>query len=173
MIARIATMHTRRWRAASLLAGVACVAAWAAEPVGAQSARGASTNPRFGVWRLKSDAPPPASNLMTYEPFGATGMKVTVQAVNARGDTTRWWYTTNFDGKDMPVTGNAGTTHASVRVIDSRINEIINKRDGRITTRLTNVLSPDAQSIGVIYFREDSAGNTTAVTFATYVRERP
>ena len=127
-------------------------------------------NPRFGRWLLKSDASAPASNIMTYEPFGATGMKVTIQAVNARGDTTRWWYTTAFDGQDMPVTGNAGQSHASVRVVNESINEIVNKKDGRVTTRLTNVVSPDAQTIAVIYLRDDGAGRTVGVTFATYLR---
>ncbi len=131
-----------------------------------------STNPRFGRWLLKSEAAPPSSNIMTYEPFGAAGMKVTIQAVSARGDTTRWWYTTDFDGRDMPVTGNAGQSHAAVRVLNPAINEIVNKKDGRITTRLTNVLSPDGQTIAVIYLRDDGAGRTTGVTFATYERMR-
>jgi hypothetical protein len=133
-------------------------------------AEGQATNPRFGQWKLKSDAPAPQSNIMTYEPFGAAGMKVTVTSVNARGDTTRWWYTTDFDGKDMPVTGSSGTTHTSVRAVDNRVNEIVNKRDGRVTQVLTNVLSPDGNTIGVIYMRADSTGKTTGVTFATYER---
>jgi len=130
----------------------------------------AQTNPRFGRWLLKSDAPAPASNIMTYEPFGAGGMKVTIQSVNAKGDTTRWWYTTNFDGADMPVTGNAGQTHASVRPVSPLVNEIVNKKDGAVTQRLTNVLSPDHNTIAVIYMREDAQGRTTGVTFATYLR---
>jgi hypothetical protein len=129
-----------------------------------------AANPRFGQWKLKSEAPAPASNIMTYEAFGATGMKVTVRSVNARGEKSEWWYTTEFDGKDMPVTGSSGTTHTSVRKIDERINEIINKRDGRVTQVLTNVLSPDGNTIGVIYMRDDGAGNTTTVSFATYER---
>ncbi|MGV3707856.1 MAG: hypothetical protein ACO1Q7_03375 [Gemmatimonas sp.] len=129
-----------------------------------------SSNPRHGRWLLKSDAAAPTSNIMTYEPFGAKGMKVTVQAVNARGDTTRWWYTTEFDGKDMPVTGNAGTTHTSVRPLNEFVNEIVNKKDGRVTQRLTNVISPDGQAIGVVYMRDDGTGKTTGVTFATYER---
>src|SRR6478735_5102899 len=92
-----------------------------------------ANNPRFGKWKLKSDAPAPASNIMTYEPYGARGMKVTIDAVNARGEASRWWYVTEFDGKDMPVTGNASTSHAVVRQINDRINEIINKKDGKIT----------------------------------------
>jgi hypothetical protein len=129
-----------------------------------------NTNPRFGKWKLKSDAPPPASNIMTYEPFGEKGMKVTVEAVNAKGEKTQWWYTTEFDGKDMPVTGTSGSTHTSVRTINERINEIVNKRDGKVTQILTNVLSPDGNTIGIIYMRDDGTGKTANVTFATYER---
>jgi hypothetical protein len=109
-----------------------------------------ATNPRFGQWKLRSDAPAPSSNIMTYEAFGAAGMKVTVTSVNARGEKSEWWYTTEFDGRDMPVTGSSGTTHTSVRTINDRINEIVNKRDGRVTQLLTNVLSPDGNTIAVI-----------------------
>lgn len=160
---RISTMTS--CRRAGTAAGLLLLALAAATPASAQGA-----NPRFGRWLLESDAPAPASNIMTYEPFGAAGMRVTVQAVNARGDTTRWWYTTAFDGKDMPVTGNAGQSHAAVTAVDASINTIVNKRDGRVTTRLTNVLSPDGRTIAVIYMRDDGTGRTTAVTFATYKR---
>jgi hypothetical protein len=151
-------------RVAAVLLGGSLVSLLAAT-AGAQAA-----NPRFGRWRLKSDAPAPASNIMTYEPFGAVGMKVTIQAVNVRGDTTRWWYTTDFDGRDMPVTGNPSQTHAAVRAVSPRINEIVNSNTGRVTQRLTNVLSPDHNTIAVIYMREDANGVTTGVTFATYER---
>ncbi len=137
---------------------------------GVDSAGGQATNPRFGQWKLKSDAPAPQSNIMTYEPLGAKGMKITVTSVSAKGDTSSWWYTTDFDGKDMPVNGSRGTTHTSVRVVDDRVNEIINKRDGRVTQVLTNVLSPDGNTIAVIYMRADSSGKTTGVSFATYER---
>jgi len=58
------------------------------------------SNPRFGHWKLKSDAPAPASNIMTYEPYSQKGMKVTIDAVNRDGNKSQWWYTTMFDGKD-------------------------------------------------------------------------
>jgi hypothetical protein len=129
-----------------------------------------NTNPRFGKWKLKSDAPPPASNIMTYEPHGTKGMKITVESVNAKGEPSKWWYTTDFDGKDQPVTGQAPKSMTSVRIIDDRINEIVNKRDGRVTQILTNVLSPDKNTLGIIYMRQDEQGKTTGVTFATYER---
>ena len=149
---------------AGILGMVAMMAALAAGP----SAQ--NTNPRFGKWKLKSDAPAPASNVMTYEPHGAKGMKITVESVNAKGEPSKWWYTTEFDGKDQPVTGQAPNSMTSVRVIDDRINEIVNKRDGKITQVLTNVLSPDKNTLGIIYMRLDEQGKTTGVTFATYER---
>ena len=127
-------------------------------------------NPRFGRWKLKSDAPAPSSNIMTYEAHGATGMKVTIQSVNARGEASTWWYVTEFDGRDMPVTGNAGQTHSAVTRVSDRITQIVNKKDGRVTQVLTNVLSPDGNTIGVMYMRDDGAGHTTSVSFATYER---
>jgi hypothetical protein len=157
------TLRCARVRAVLVMLSVSC--AMAAPTLEAQPA-----NPRFGRWRLKNDAPAPASNIMTYEPFGTRGMRVTIESVNARGDTTRWWYTTEFDGRDMPVTGNTGQTHAAVRTLSPLVNEIVNKKDGQVTQRLTNVLSPDRNTIAVIYLREDTEGRTTGVTFATYLR---
>ena len=154
-----------RKRSLVMLAGLCAVIAMSVASTFAQN-----TNPRFGKWKLKQD--PPALNIMTYEPFGAKGMKVTVESTNAKGEKTAWWYTTEFDGKDMPVTGSSGTTHTAVRTITDRINEIVNKRDGRVTQVLTNVLSPDCNTIGVIYMRDDGNGKTTAVSFATYERIR-
>ena len=126
-------------------------------------------NPRYGRWKLKSDAPPPTSNIMTYEPFGGKGMKITIDAVNKDGVKSQWWYTTMFDGKDETLTGNPATDSGSVRIITDRINEIVYKKGGKVTQVLTNVLSPDGNTIGIIYMRMDPEGkSTTNVTFATY-----
>lgn len=136
---------------------------WLASLAGAQS-----SNPRFGKWKLKSNAPAPASNIMTYEPYGAKGMKITIDAVNKDGEKSKWFYTTDFDGRDEPITGNPGADTGAVKVITPTINEIIYKKNGRIAQVLTNVLSPDASAIGIIYMRMDEDGKTTGVTFATY-----
>jgi hypothetical protein len=128
-------------------------------------------NPRFGKWTLKSDAPAPASNIMTYEPSGANGMKVTIDAVDKNGVKSQWFYTTMFDGKDEPVTGNPGSDTAAVRIINDKINEIIYKKGGKVTQVLTNVLSPDDSTVAVVYMRTDAAGKTV-VSFATYERQK-
>ena len=43
-----------------------------------------SLNPRFGKWKLKSDRPAPYLNIMTYEPYGEGGMRITIEATNAK-----------------------------------------------------------------------------------------
>jgi hypothetical protein len=148
-----------------VLGAFAAIAVLAAAQSGGQS-----SNPRFGRWKLKSDAPAPQSNIMTYEPAGDHGMKVTIDQVNKDGAKSQWFYTTNFDGKDEPVTGNPGTDTGSVRVVTPQINEIIYKKGGRISQVLTNVLSPDGDTIGVMYMRMNAEGKTSNVTFATYER---
>jgi hypothetical protein len=134
----------------------------------AASVSAQAPNPRFGKWKLKSDAPPPTSNIMTYEPHNSKGMKITIDAVNKDGVKSQWWYTTMFDGKDEVLTGNPGTDTGSVRIVTDRINEIIYKKGGKVTQVLTNVLSPDGTTIGVMYMRMTPEGKTSNVTFATY-----
>jgi hypothetical protein len=136
----------------------------------ALAASAQSPNPRLGKWKLKSTNPAPASNVMTYEKFGQDGMKITIDAVSKDDVKSQWSYTTNFDGKEEPITGNPGADHGSVRVITPSINEIIYKKNGKVTQILTNVLSPDANTIAVIYMRQDPDGKTSNVTFATYER---
>src|ERR1700687_3065299 len=132
-------------------------AAWAETP-----------NPRFGKWKLKSTAAAPTSNIMTYEPSRKRGMKITIDAVNKDGVKSQWFYTTKFDGKDEPIAGNPGADTGSVKVINAAINEIVYKKSGKAAQVLTNVLSPDGDTIGIIYMRMDEAGKTSNVTFATY-----
>lgn len=141
-------------------------------PLFGTTMRGQAPNPRFGTWKLKSDAAPPQSNLMTYAPFNGTGMKITIDAVSASGAASQWYYTTMFNGKDEPVTGNRGTDTTSVRVINDKINEIVNKKGGVVTQVLTNILSPDNNTIAVVYWRQDAAGKTTSVSNATYERQK-
>ncbi len=127
------------------------------------------SNPRYGKWKLKSEAPAPQSNVMTYEPInGGKGMKITIDAVNKDGVASKWGYDTLFDGKDEPLYGNPGTDTGAVKIITDRINEIVYKKNGKISQVLTNVLSPDGTTIGVTYMRMNPEGKTTGVTFATY-----
>ena len=130
------------------------------------SAQGAA-NPRFGRWRIKSDAPPPTSNIMTYEPFGNGGMKVTVATVNAQGAKSEWSYETLFDGVFRPVAGQQGSETA-VEFVNDHVTRIQNKRNGQVNQVVINTLSADGKTINNEYVRLDADGKIMGVTHAVY-----
>jgi len=140
-----------------------------------QASAATSANPRIGKWRLKptDTAAPPSTNVMTYEPFEGTGMKVTINRLEADGSlTAQWGYTTMFDNKETQMTGSQSSQNASVRMISDRTAEITyrNRADGRVMRQLTNVLSPDGNTIGIIYMNYGADGKPDSVSFATYER---
>ena len=126
-------------------------------------------NPRFGVCKMKSDAPAPQSNIMTYEAWGDNGMKITVASTNSRGESNEWGYATEFDGEFRAVDGQEGSETA-VEIINERATRIYNKRNGRVTQVIINTLSEDGNSIENEYIRMDADGKITRVTHATYER---
>jgi hypothetical protein len=147
-----------------IVALLACVAACAA------FASAQSANPRIGRWKLKQE--PPALNIMTYEPWGNGGMKVTVESTSKDGRTATWTYNTMFDGKDMPVSGDTRTETSAVKKIDDRTTEITNKRGGKAAQVITNVLSSDGNRIDNTYKNYNEKGELTTTTTAVYERMR-
>lgn len=135
---------------------------------GAGDASASGDNPRYGVWRLRSDAPRPAINIMTYEPWGDGGMRITVESTNARGRDAKWSYDTMFDGEFRPVTGRDGVETA-VEVVDAFTNRITSRRDGETTQVIINVLSEDGNRIDNEYRSTDADGNER-VSHAVYER---
>ena len=144
-------------------AGAVCVVAMMIAGAGAAQ----QANPRIGKWKLKQE--PPAVNIMTYEPAGQ-GMKVTVDAVNASGQKTHWTYTTMFDGKDEPITGNPNADTAAVTKKDETTNEIVYKKDGKVTQTATNAISADGKTVTVTFHRTDAQGKPVT-TVAVYERQ--
>ena len=134
----------------------------------AEPAAEATANPRFGVWQLESDRPPPNRNVMTYEPYGDGGMKITVASTNAEGETSEWGYVTMFDGEFHPVEGQENATTA-VEVVDERTNRILNARNGEVYQVIINVLSEDGNTIDNEY-RRTREDETESVSYAVYKR---
>jgi len=130
---------------------------------------GQKTTPatRFGRWKMDSDNPAPASNIMTYEPWGDGGMKVTVATVSAQGQKSEWSYETLFDGQFRPVTGQQGSETA-VEFVNERSTRIQNKRNGKVNQVVINTLTEDLKTINNEYVRLDENGKITGVTHAVY-----
>ena len=125
-----------------------------------------SPNPRIGKWKLKQE--PPAINIMTYEPAGDGGMKVTVESKNAQGREQKWTYITMLDGKDVPISGHPSADVCSVKKIDDRTNEITNKKNGQVIQIITNVITPDGKTINNTYRNFNDKGEETRTTTAVY-----
>ena len=120
---------------------------------------------RFGVWDNSTNP----NNVMTYEPHGKGGMKITVS--NPSNPANDWSYVTMFDGKYEPVTGQKGAETA-VEVIDAKSTRIYNKRNGVLTQVVINTLNADNTQINNEYIRMDKDGKITGVTHVTYVRRQ-
>ena len=119
---------------------------------------------RYGVWDNSANP----NNVMTYEPFEG-GMKITVS--NPSDPSATWFYTTMFDGKYRPVTGQKGAETA-VEIINAKSTRIYNKRDGVVYQVVINTLSEDNNTISNEYIRMDKDGKITGVTHVTYIRRK-
>lgn len=130
---------------------------------------GANATERYGVWRLRSDNPPPYKNVMTYAPHGDGGMSIEVATTNAEGNTSVWSYVTMFDGVFRPVEG-LENSETAVEIVDGRSTRILNARNGVVYQVIINTLSDDGNRIDNEYVRMDADGKITRVTHAIYDR---
>ena len=128
-----------------------------------------ASNPRFGVWKLDSTAPPPSNNIMTYEPYEDGGMRITVESTNATGRESAWSYVTLFDGVFRPITGQE-SAETAVETINERTTRISNARNGRVYQVIINTLLEGGDTINNEYVRLDENGKIIRVTHATYRR---
>jgi hypothetical protein len=147
------------YRTLCACAAVITVGLLAASPSWAQG------ETRFGIWDNSTNP----NNVMTYEPHGKGGMKITVSNPSKPGD--EWSYVTMFDGVFRPVTGQKGAETA-VEVINAKSTRISNKRDGVLYQVVINTLSEDNNTINNEYVRLDKDGKITGVTHVTYIRRQ-
>ncbi|MGE3275233.1 MAG: hypothetical protein AB7O67_08975 [Vicinamibacterales bacterium] len=120
---------------------------------------------RYGIWDNSTNP----NNVMTYEPYGDGGMKITIS--NPSDPKSGWSYVTLFDGKFRPVEGQDGAETA-VEVIDAKSTRILNKRNGQVNQIVINTLNEDNTKINNEYIRFDKDGKITGVSHVTYIRRK-
>ena len=140
-------MHSIR-RAVSLAVSVLVIVAADVAQLSAQA-----KDPRIGTWKLNvakstyDPGPPPQSQTLKVEPAGK-GEKVTSESVTADGKKLTVTYTANFDGKDYPLTGSAlGADKVSLKRIDARTTERVDKKDGKAVVTIKRVVSADGKTM--------------------------
>ena len=103
----------------------------------------------IGTWKLnlaksKLVGPVPKSRTMKIEQAGS-GIKVTVDEMDAQGKPDSRAYTASFDGKEVrnPIPPDRDTI--SWKRVDARTWETTSKQAGKITATSKRVLSPDGK----------------------------
>lgn len=104
-----------------------------------------------GTWRLNvskskySAGAPPKSQVTKIEAVDG-GIREIVDRVNADGKKVHWEWTVKYDGKDYPVNGDPDRDAASIRRIDDYTVEVVNKKNGKVTTTMRIVVARDGKT---------------------------
>ena len=105
-----------------------------------------------GNWKLdlaksKFDPgpPPKGPNFSKIEAMPG-GLKFTNDGVNAEGKPTHNEWSGKFDGKDNPVKGDPNRDTAALKKINDYTIEIVNKKDGKVTTTSRVSFSKDGKT---------------------------
>src|SRR6202008_4855947 len=95
-----------------------------------------SGNWKLNVEKSKFDPgpPPKGPNFSKIDAIDG-GLKFTNEGVNAEGKPTHNEWSGKFDGKDNPVKGDPNRHTAVLNKIDDYTIEIVNKKDGKVTTK--------------------------------------
>ena len=108
-------------------------------------------DPFVGTWVLDvtkskySPGPAPKSATTVVEAAGQ-GYKFSVKQELPSG-VQQWSFTTNLDGKEVPVTGNnPNADMIAVKRVDANTLETVAKKGGKVTTTQKNVVAADGKS---------------------------
>lgn len=121
-------------------------------------------NPQIGFWKMNMTK----SKFSTGTGFKsatsrieavAGGVRHTVDSVYIDGTSRQYSYTTKYDGKDMPVTGNSpyGDTTA-ISHVDANTTRTVYKNKGQVTVIQISVVSPDRKTRTVTTTGTNPAG---------------
>ena len=133
-----------------------CVAAWMA---GATAFAGENW---VGTWKLnaaksKLGSTAVRAQTLTFETTPA-GIKLTSEGTDAQGQPMKGGYTSKFDGKDVPWTGNPMADTAGPKKVDDNTYENVWKKGGKATVTATVAVSKDGKTLTVSQDGTDPKG---------------
>ena len=111
-------------------------------------------DPRTGTWQLNAaksvykPGPAPKTQTVRIEPSGQ-GEHVRSDAVNTNGTRVVMEYTAAFDGTDYPLKGSPVADTVSLKRIDARTTERIDKKGGQVMLVYKRVVSADGKTMTV------------------------
>ena len=126
----------------------------------------AQTGSEIGTWKLNvakstySPGPAPKSLTVVFAAAGQ-GVKVSAETVNADGSKLATVYTANYDGTDVPFTGNPAIDTTSLKRINATTVERTDKKGGKVVGTITRVVSADGKSLTLNQKRTNAQGQAT------------
>lgn len=156
-------MTTKQRFSAAVVIGIVSAALLAAQ----------SPDPLIGTWKMnvaKSKGSTLKAGSTVVEAAGK-GLKFSVEFVAADGTVSKWAFTANLDGKDVPVTGNSpyGDT-ASLARVGANTTTITSKQGGKVTVTSTIVVAADGKTRTSTSKGTDVKGQTVD-TVAVYEKQ--
>lgn len=148
----------------SILASVAVVTA-----LFLSSSMAAAADHWLGSWKMdpaKSSygkGPAPKSQILKFEAAGAD-IKFTSAGVDAQGKPTSTAFTSNFDGHDVPYTGNPNGDTASPKRIDADNYVNVWKLKGKATVTAKVMVAKDGKTLTVTQSGTDAKGEAVNVS---------
>ena len=127
------------------------------------------SNPELGTWKNDvakskySPGPPPKSQTAKYEVW-QDGFKLTIDAVDAKGQTTRSEVIFKYDGKEYPVPGAAQPTTITFKRIDDHTTEQVDRVNGKVTVTRRRTISRDGKTATMTMTGTSAQGQTVNTT---------
>ena len=115
----------------------------------------AADNPFSGTWKLnlaksKMTPPVPKSDIVVVD-ADENGLKLNGDIVTDKGKSLKISYEAKFDGKDYTVTGDPSSDWVSYQRVSANMLKGKTKKDGKVVTDATIVVSKDGKIITVHY----------------------
>lgn len=125
---------------------------------------GGGKDPQAGTWKMNlekskfvSGRPSPKGETVVIEEIEG-GIKVASTGVNPDGPPGHFEYTAKYDGKDYPMTGSSAADTVVLRQIDARTIETVRKKDGKVVTKNTTVISEDGKTRTNTFYGKNERG---------------
>ena len=125
-----------------------------------------AADPQVGTWKLNvakstySPGPAPKSATTKIEAAGG-GTKVIVDQQLPDGTTRHYEFTSNYDGKDSPITGNNPDADMVARTrVNANTVQTVSKKGGKVMTTQTSTVSADGKTRTVTTKGVNAAGQT-------------
>jgi hypothetical protein len=126
-----------------------------------------------GTWKLNA-AKSKSTNAISAQTikFEKTpaGIMLTSEGIDAQGNPMKSGYTSKFDGKDVPWSGNPVADSAAPKRIDDNNYENVWKKNGKATVTAKITVSADGKTMTVTQAGTDAEGKAVSAV-AVYDRQ--